>query len=364
MKLQQRGFDEFALIIIAVVIFIGIFALSLTSSMDTKPSIYPREISLSLLPNERTTVTIKVTGNSSNTTLEAEGLITNLISFSESSFVLHGEKEIKVRINAPLSSGSFFGYIVAKTSAGEDKIPVRLFVSNQYQLTYRSISYPDFTISNYGREKVVDLKENDYVEKSIFSDKKLRLVFQLAETEVEEAYVSVIVSEYSGQGELIVRQNDEVLFKKKVEIGEVKVPLNISKLTTISFITIEASNPSWNIFGKTRYEIYQAKIVVRYKGYSQEFDLNLERGEIDRFHSIEITSLLQTSYPIPGLEIRINDQIVYRGKIPLTAFRINITKDVLGEKLILKENNKIKFYLVEEGYVTFSNNIFKIYYRQ
>lgn len=364
MKLQQKGFDEFALIIIAAVIFIGIFAMYLASSIETAPSIQPRELSLTLLPNERIITTIKIFGNATNVSLHVDGPISRILSFSESNFALYGEKEIKVKVNAPSSIGTYFGYIVAKSSSGEDKIPVKITVSNQYQLAYRTLTYPDFTISNYGKEKVVDIKENDFVEKSLFSDKKLRLVLQLLEGEVEEAYAIVIISNSEGPGELIVRQNEQVLFNKKVEIGEIRVPLNTTKMGTINFITIEANNPNWNIFSKTRYEIYQAKILVRYRGYSQIFDLNLEKSEIDRFHSIEISSLIQTSYPIPTLEIKINNQIVYRNKIPLTALRLNITRDILGEKLVLSENNSIKFSLVDEGYVSFSNNIFKVYYRQ
>lgn len=364
MKSQQRGFDEFALIIIAAMIFIGIFAIYLSSSLDTVPQIYPREVSIFLLPNEKTSLTIKILGNSSNASLEVEGPISDFISLSESNFAIFGEKEVKIQVKAPSSLGTFIGYIKAKTSAGEDKIPVKIIVSQSYQLASRLISYPSFTISNYGKGNIVDYRENDFVEKSMFRDKKIKLMLQLNETEIEEAYVFVIISDSQGPGELIIKQNDEILYSKKTGIGEIKVPLNITKLGTINFIVIEVSNPMWNFFGKSRYEIYSAKIFVRYKGSFQVLDLNLNKNEIERFHSIEFSSLIQSSYPLPTLEIRINDQIVYKEKIPVAAFRVNISKDILGEKLILSENNKIGFYIVDEGYANFNNNILKVYYRE
>ncbi|MEM0333581.1 MAG: hypothetical protein QXX30_03955 [Candidatus Aenigmatarchaeota archaeon] len=364
MKLQQKGFDEFALIIIAAVIFIGIFALYVSSSFDTEPRIQPREISLFLLPNEKASLTVKIMGNSSNASLDVEGAVSNFVSLSEKNFQIFGEKEVKVNVKAPSYLGTFSGYLRAKTNGGEDKIPIKLVVSNSYNLAYRSITYPPFRISNYGKGTVVDSRENDFVEKSIFKDKKIKLVLQLNETEIEEAYVVVLISDVQGPGEFLIKQNGELLLVKKVDIGEIKVKLNTSKLGSINFISLEASNPPWNIFGATRYEIYSAKIIVRYKGAFQIFDLNLNRNEIERFHSIEFSSLVQSSYPIPTLEIRVNDQIVYMQKLPMTGLRINITKDILGERLILSENNKISFYLVDEGYINFDNNIIKIYYRE
>jgi len=365
MKLQQRGFDEFALIVVAAVIFVGILAFYFTSSLDTYPHLQPREIFLVLLPNEKSSFTIKVLANSSNTSLEVEGEVRNLIFLSESSFSVFGEKEISLKVQAPPTLGTYSGYIKARTNAGEDRIPVKIIVSSFYQLASRTITYPSFTISRYGKENIVDAKYNDYVEKSIFSDKKVRLVLsQVNKEEIEEAYVNIIVSDVKGSGELIVKQNNRILFRGKVNIGELKVPLNVSEFGSVNFIILEATNPSWNIFEKTKYEVFEVKIVVEYKENSQTLNLELGRNEIERFYSLEISSLVQSSYPIPILEIKVNDQIVYRDRIPIAAFRLNITRDIIGERLLLKENNKIKFSLVSEGYITFSNNIFKIYYRE
>ncbi|MCS7093761.1 MAG: hypothetical protein RMJ18_01075 [Candidatus Aenigmarchaeota archaeon] len=364
MKAQRVGFDEFALILVAVMIFIGMLAIYWSSTAETKPYILPREISLSLVPNETVKITIKVLANASSVTLESEGPISNFITFSENNFPVFGEKEVRININAPKSTGTFVGSIKAKSSAGEDKVSFKLVVSKAYALKYRAVTIQDFSVSNYGKEKVVDQKERDFVEKSVFSDKKIRLVLQLNESEIEDAYVSVVVSESTGPGELVVMQNSEILQSKKVEVGELKIPLNLTQLQSINFITIQANNPGWNIFGKTRYDIYSAKVVVKFKGYSQTFDLDLSRDEIDKFYSIEFSSLIQTSYPVPTLEIRINDQIAYKNVVPLTGLRLNMTKDILGESFVLKEKNKIKFSLATEGYIDFKNNIIKIYSRQ
>lgn len=364
MRAQRSGFDEFALIIIAAMIFIGMLAIYWGSSGETTPKIFPREISINLQPSEKVSLSIKVQGNSANASVYAEGPIANFVRFSENNFEVYGEKEIKITITAPMTEGKYFGYIVAKTKEGEDRIEVRLTVSSKVMLKYRTLTIPDFSISNYGREKIFDSRENDFVERSVLKNKNIRLMLQLNESEVEEAYISIVVSDSKGPGDLFVYQNEELLFSRKIKIGELRVPLNLSSLRSINFITIEVSNPLWNIFGSTRYEIYQAKLVVKLKGTSYSFDLELDKDEIERFHSLEFSSVIQTSSPNLSFEIRINDQIAYRGKINVGVLRINMTRDILGEKFVLREKNMIKFSLVDEGYMNFNNNILKIYSRQ
>jgi hypothetical protein len=69
--------------------------------------------------------------------------------------------------------------------------------------------------------------------------------------------------------------------------------------------------------------------------------------------------LVQQGYP--SVEIKVNNQKVFIGKLPITAFILNITKDLMGNNLLLSPSNKVSISLLTEGEIYFSNNIVKIY---
>ncbi|MEM5815006.1 MAG: hypothetical protein QXD89_00770 [Candidatus Aenigmatarchaeota archaeon] len=363
MKLQQRGFDEFALVLVAALIFIGILAIYWSSTEETPPYILPREVMVYLLPNEKTSLTLKILANASNVYLECPEML-NFVTFSENNFPVDIEKEIKINIIAPSQYNKYSGYIVARTSGGEDRIKLTIFVVPTYQLKYRAVTLPDFDITYYGEEKILTQRDNEFVEKSLFRDKKIKLVFGENRSEIEKAYIEVLIDDVIGPGELIIKQNNDILFDKKVEIEQIIIPLNLSVLRPINFITIESSNPWWNFVGVTKYRIHSIKLVAKFKERGKNFTIQLSRDEIDKFYSLEFSSLTKSYSPDFELEIRVNNQIVYRSRTSPGVFRVNISRDILGEKLVLSEENLLRFSLMSEGEVSFLNNLIKIYSRE
>ncbi|MGC9200923.1 MAG: hypothetical protein ACP5F8_03140 [Candidatus Aenigmatarchaeota archaeon] len=356
---EKKVIDEFAFVLLASLIFIGIMLVYWTTPSELPPSLEPREIKVSSLPEKTKSITFKISGNLTSVLLEANGTISNLVSFSENNFAVYGEKEVKLSIKAPSSYGTYSGYIIAKGKGGEDAIKLTLSVVPSLSLSSRSIPIEDFKISFYEKEKSLDLKENFEVKKSLFSSLSAKLVFQ-PEREVESAKLKLYIEDVSGSGLLVIKMNGRVIFEDRASEGILEIPLNVSEIKEINFITIEVENKGLNFLASTSYHFYQAKIIVTYKSIPFYYDLELSQNEIDNFNSLEFSSIvLQQNYPT--LEIRFNNQKVFIGKIPIASFRISFSKDLMGNDLIVLPKNKISFYLITEGEISFSNNILRIY---
>jgi len=352
--------DEFAFVLLAALIFIAIMLVYWTTPQEFPPSLEPKVISVRMLPNTQKILTFKVTGNLTAVNLDANGTLSQLISFPENNFNVYGEKEVRAILKSPVSYGKYEGYIIAKGKGGEDCIKVTVYVSSNLSLTYRSIPVEDFRIYNYGSERVVESKYDFVVERSLFSSKEAKLIFKLENMEIEELKLKLAISDAKGSGYLVVRLNGNTVFRKKVVEGFEEIALNVSDIRELNFITIGVENEGFGIFFKTSYSVYEAKVMARYKSSPYSFELYLPQKEIDDFHSLEFSStLVQQNYP--SVEIKVNNQKVFIGKLPISVFKLNISKDLLGNELLLYPKNNISFSLLTEGEIYFSNNIIKVY---
>jgi len=362
LKCQTRIIDEFAFVLLGVLIFIGILFVFWITPQEQPPSLEPRSVSIKMLPNSEKTLTFKVIGNSSNIKLESNGTLSEIIHFPENNFNVHGEKEVRAILRSSSSLGNYFGYIIAKGMGGEDVMEVKVNVVSTLALTSRSVGVEDFTISNYLSEKVVANNTEFSIEKSLFSSKSAKLSFEIEKgREVEEIKLKLVVEDVRGPGHLVVKFNDNVVYRKKLA-GPIfeEIPLNTSYLKEINFIILEVENEGFGIFYRTVYNIYDARVVVRYKSLPYSYTLNLSQSEIDNFYTLEFSSILiQQNYP--SVEIKVNNQKVFIGKLPITALRLNVSRDLIGNSLLLFPTNNISFSLITEGEIHFSNNIVRIY---
>ena len=359
-KTQTKIIDEFAFVLLGALIFIGIMLIFWTTPQEVAPSIEPRTISLRIIPNTQKTITFKIIGNLSSINLEANGTLSQIISFSENNFNVNGEKEVKAVLKAPIGYDRYEGYIIARGKGGEDAVQVFVYVVPYLTLTSRSISINDFKVFYYGDEKIVDTKSDFVVEKSLFSSKEARLVFSPERMDIEEAKIKIIISGVRGSGYLVVKLNGNTILKKKAREGFEEVSFNKSDVREMNFITIEVENEGFGILSKTSYNIYEAKVIIKYKSSPYSFELSLSPHEIDNFYSLEFSSVL-VQQNNPAIEMRINNQKVFIGNLPISIFKINITKDLLGNELLLYPINNISISLLSEGEIYFSNNIIKVY---
>jgi hypothetical protein len=352
--------DEFAFILLASLIFIGIMLIFWTTPQEAPPSLEPKSISVRMLPNTQKTITFKIIGNLTGINLVSNGTLPDIISFTENNFNVVGEKEVKATLMAPIGYGVYSGYIIARGKGGEDAIYVKVNVVPTLTLTSRSFSIEDFKVSNFGNEKIVDSKTDFIVEKSLFSSKSATLILRPERMEIEEAKIKITIADVKGPGFLVVKFNGNVIFRKKTTQVFEEIPLNVSDIKEMNFISIEVKNEGFGVLSKTSYNIFDARVIVKYKSMPFSFEVPLSQSEIDNFYALEFSStLVQQGYP--SVEIKVNNQKVFIGKLPITAFRLNITKDLMGNNLLLSSSNNVSISLLTEGEIYFSNNIVKIY---
>ncbi len=358
-KSQAKIIDEFAFILLGALILIGILLVFWTTPPELPPSLTPRSISVKMLPNTQKTITFKIIGNLTSINMVANETISSFVSFPENNFDVYGEKEVKAILSSPSSYGKYSGYIIAKGKGGEDSIHVTLHVVPTLTLTSRSISIQDFTVSNYGNKKV-DSKSDFVVERSLFSSKEARLFFDREKREIEEVKLKIRIVDASGSGYLVVKLNGNTVFRKKAAPGFEEIVFNVSEIKEFNVISIGVENEGLGIFFKTFYYIQEARVEIKYKSFPHSFELLLSPQEIDNFYALEFSSVL-VQQDSPVVEMRVNNQKVFIGRFPSSVVKINISKDLLGNEILLYPSNNISFSLLSEGEIHFSNNIIKIY---
>lgn len=366
MKSQAKPkiIDEFAFVLLAALIFIGVMLVFWTTPEELPPSVEPKSIYVKMLPNSQKSITFKIIGNLTSVSLSANDTISQFVIFTENNFNVFGEREVKVVLKSPSSYGDYKGYIIIKGKGGEDVIEFKMSVVPLLSLTQRSFSIGDFRITNYGGEKTVDSKSDFVVEKSLFSSKETTLTFGLENFEIEDVKLKLIVDEASGTGYFVVKLNGNIIYKNRIENGGYfeEIPLNLSYLKEINFVRLEAENEGFGVLFKTSYHVVRAEIKVKYKSYPYIFEIPLSRSEIDNFYALGFSSILVSdSQQLPSIQIKFNNQIVFMGKPMLRTFDINITKDLAGNPLLLYPNNNVSVSLISEGDVLFTNNILRIY---
>ena len=362
--LGQTRIDEFAFILLGAIIFIAILMVTWTTPAELPPNVSPSSITIHLRPNQTYTFKLNISGKITNVRLEANGTIVESISFSKNHFDIPSKFElVDVTILSPNVTGEYDGYIIVKSTGGEKDIPVKVFVEKSIKLSTRTISFEDFSISNFGNEKILASKQDVTISTSYFSKNKVRLIGEIDASmlpKISEAYIDLIVDDKNDLGSLIVRLNDKEIYNKKVGLGETKIPINTSDLSSVNIISIEASPPGIYFWSSSWYHLASVKFVVRFKQSGKSFSFYLDNSEIQNFYSFVLSSLVSSTSPTPTLGIKINNQLVYLGKPPLTALNVTLSKDLLGNSLVLRNNNTISFYLESKGKVSFSNVLFSI----
>jgi hypothetical protein len=355
--------DEFAFVLLAALVFIGIMLVFWTTPQELPPSLEPRTISVKMLPNSQKMITFKIKGNLTSVNLIANDTLSNIVSFSENNFNVYGEKEVKVTLTAPSTYGRYTGCIIARGKGGEDTIEVKIDVVPTLTLTSRSLRIPDFKVSYYGEEKVVDRRSNFTVEKSLLSSKSAKIIFIPERNEIEEAKLKLFIYDSHGSGSLVVKLNRKTIFKERLSDLNffIEIPLNISDIKEENLISIEVENEGFGILFGASCDISNAEVRVKYKSIPYSFELPLSQSEIDNFYAIEISSFLVSDSQLPpSIEIKINNQKVFIGK-PSKELKLNITKDLMGNNLLLSQSNNVSISLITEGEISFTNNIMRIY---
>jgi hypothetical protein len=366
----QVRLDEFAIVLLAGIIFIAILMIVWTTPLEMPPEVQPTSLRLLIPPGGSKSFELNISGNLTNVTLKALGEIANWVYFGKNNFNVIAYTTVPVSISVPLDAnlGIYTGKIIVSSTGGKKEVSVTVEVQRIIlPLNSRSLLFgvPDFSITYAAGSKTLDREENVKIEKGYFSERSLSLIGSLSERElslVKGAYLKVLIEETNYAGNLIISFNGEEIFNRVVSAGEIELPIDISLLQKTNVITITAGLPGWRFWMSSVYKIKYAEFSVILEGaLGKTFTFTLEPAEVNNFNHFLLS--YYTPKPIPEIMITINNQIVFAGRPPATLFNLNISKDILGNPLFLaKGENTITFTLTKEGTYDIQNLNLVIFY--
>ncbi|TAL46821.1 hypothetical protein EPN87_04345 [archaeon] len=365
----QGKIDEFAFVLLAGVILIAMLMVVWTTPSEFAPKISPTTKSITAMPGSSTSFVVNVTGPKiTNVTMSATGFASSWISFSDNSFNVPKSTLVTVYVNVPsgIAVGSYTGTITVTSTGGSANMHLTINVQNPGSINFakRSVALGDFSINFLSDAKTLDSQSNVQVSKGAFSENKLSLVGMLDDTEVSQASdarIQLVISDTNDQGDLVVNFNGKELYNQHASIGQLTIPLNVSDLSTSNVARISTTSPGWAFWSTSTYNIRSASMVVNSNGAtSKTVNVNLNPNEMVNFDHFTISSLVSYKPPIPSLKIKVNDQISYFGSVPITALNIDLKRDILGNPLIIGENNTMTFSFDKNGAMDFTNTILTI----
>ena len=89
----------------------------------------------------------------------------------------------------------------------------------------------------------------------------------------------------------------------------------------------------------------------------------MTQSEIDNFHHFQLQGRVKEySTPLEELIVKINNQLVFAERPPIVAFNKTITKDILGNRLVLNEQNTISFSFEKESFLSLDGVFIVVYF--
>ncbi|MEM5836545.1 MAG: hypothetical protein QXR09_02670 [Candidatus Aenigmatarchaeota archaeon] len=357
--------DEFALILLAGLILIGILVVVWSSQASTQITVMPESKHLTIARGSSSSFYIFINGTAYNISLRSSGEIASWISFERSKLNVEKEDKVKVFVNVPLSAsyGTHWGEIYVEALGFKKIIPISVDVSTQTKENTIPISFGDFSVGYIIGEETIAERTNLNVEKSYFSEFPSSFAALIPEEKlplISRGYLQIIVDQTNSLGNLRVEFNDNNIFDKKVGVGEVIVEIPKELIKKSNSVFLKTNTPGFVFWSSSFYKIALVRFVVEYNGtIFREFNFSLEEFEVKNYKDGKI-SLFAKKYEMglpqkqAKLIIKINGKTVYEDVPPYYLV------ERLGEKIELNPGiNTISFstekggsYLLEEVTLT------------
>ena len=360
-KGQQKIWDEFAWIIFAAVAFVLIITIIFTATTSA-PVIEPKSLSLTLAKGDSHTFTITVRSEEgkklSNLTLSSFGEVKDWITFDKNKFDVENSTSVRVKIEVPrtASQRTYTGGIKAETTGGSSSLSLSITVGNisLIPLESRPIFLGGVDVRYARGSETLASKENLEVTKGTFSESAEAFSVSFPREKLAittSSHLEIFVVDTNRRGNLIIEFNGQELYNRKTDVGKIVIPLDKPSLNTTNIVKIKTTGSSvFQFWSKAFYKIEKVNFVINFQDVSgQERTFELDQNEIQNFHHFQFQARVKEySVPLEELIIKINNQIVHAAKPPLIAFNQTIDRDILGNRLVLSNQNKISFSFEKE----------------
>jgi len=364
-------FDEFGLIMVGAVIFIGILALGFTTPSEFPPRLSPAEVKMSLDPGSYESFTFNISGRVSGVNVSFGGQIADWMSTDVYDYgALTRTTPVKVRVNVPTTAtaGTYKGNVIVSGKEGVSDIGVTVTVSAVKRLESKTYQIGDFRAAYVDDVRLLGEAAQAYVSKSYLYERPLGMVGILEAHEVPIAaggIVRFVVEDTNNYGDVIVVQNGREIFSETVGPGEVIVPLNASDIRKSNSISIRAENPGIFFWTENVYSVRDAALEVYLTGaVDKSFNFSLVPDQYNRADHVQIVFNVDGhSEPLPQMKIWLNGRTIYQDVPPTGSFNKNIAADVFGSPLELTERNTLTFGFEQEADYQVSDAALIVYSR-
>ncbi len=374
-KGQQRVWDEFIWIIFAAVAFVLVITIIFTATTSA-PVIEPKSLSVTLLKGDTHTFTITVKSENgkrmTNVSLTSFGELSDWITFDKNKFDVDNSTTVRARIRVPTTAvmKTYTGGIKVQTSGGSSSLSLTVIVSNisSIPLESRPIFIGDVEVRYSKGSETLGSKENIEVKKGVFSESKEAFSVTFPpekQATTISSYLELVIVDTNQRGNLIVEFNGQELYNSRPGIGKVVIPLDESLLNTTNIVSVRTTGPPWiQFWSRAFYKIEKANFVIDFQDIAErERTFELNQNEIQSFHHFQLQARVREySTPLQELIIKINNQAIHADKPPLVAFNATINKDLLGNKLVLGDQNTLTFAFEKEAFLDLDDVFLVVYF--
>lgn len=367
---MKGKFDEFGIILMGAVIFMGILAFGFTTPSEFPPKITPEKVSLDVDPGTIETFVVNISARVSQANISASGPIAEWVTFSRTDLGATGSKgeKVTVTVDVPENAkiGTHKGKIVVKAKEGEDSLDLTVAVAPIKRLVSRTVPLEDFSVRYVkGENRVLESRDKAWISRSYLNENELRMVVEADPAEIpvlKNANIRFNVDDATNFGPLVILQNGVKIFDENVGEGEVVVPLNVSGIEDVNTIKMQSGSPGIFFWADNVYQVSNVQIDAKFDGsIPKNFQFRMSPEEQTRFDHLQLSYVVRgSSSSLPPLKVQFNDQVIYFTAPVKTSFNQNVDRDIFGGKLVAFPTNNLTFsfeqpgsYDVSEAAVTF-----------
>jgi len=376
MRLKAQ-IDEFAWILIAALVFILIITIVWSPSKGPAPFVEPKSVDLIIPQGSSTTFFLSINGTSagklSNVTLTPLGETKNWVSFDKNIFNIENSAQVRITVVIPNNAivRTYTGSIEVSSSGGKVSVPLTISVVNinQVKLSFRPILLGDINVRYFVGPGILASANNLEVTKGYFKESKGYVPVPTISSEILQlitgGYITLSIQSTNNEGNLVVIFNGYEIFNRKVDAGDITIPIERPLINNSNTITLRATSPPFYKFWSTTvYNIKELDFVANYQDVSERERLfNLSDREITNFNSFRLTGTVGEGSELSELMIKINDQLVYSKIPPLALLNETFEKTIFGDPIYLKTaNNTISFSFDREATYKINDAFLIVYY--
>jgi len=363
---ELPNIDEFTFVLLAGVLFIVILANSWVVPNEGPPVVEQSSFSVKAVPGEEVKFNFDITSTKGLTSvnLTAKGSASGWLSFSKNNFNVDDSTTVVVTIEPPedIDYGIYNVKVYVSGEGGEDDFSLAIEVVEEDEMTSAERMIPssefptEFSVVYAKGTDLLDSKSDVVISKGYLSSNSETLTGLITDDRIDittGGSVQLLVEDSNGLGNLIVYINDQKIYDSKVGSGEILIPIEPDMIERANIIKIEAGSPGIAFWTSARYDLTYAKFNLDYEGASvQSFNITLNDHEVDNFKDFNVFGRVKThSSYLPEMLIKVNSQIAYFQKPPVSILDVSLDEDMFGNPLYLNDGENTITFMFEENSV-------------